>query len=226
MGECHHSLAVDHGMKCDEIASGAVWLTSCWSWMKCDEIGRKRSGVSLTRCRIKCDEIAWRKQGGTHTLLVMRWHVMRLPGRKRGQWHSLPVGHKMECDEIAWQKDRGSVTHKLLVMGWHLMRLPGTKRGGVSLTSCWLWDEMWWDGLAEKTGECQLQAVAHGMKCDEIAWQKESGSVTHSLLVIVWNVMKLHGRKKGGVSLTGCWSWCDEIALQRKGGVSLTPCWS
>ena len=156
----------------------------------------------------------------------------------KGQFHSHAVGHGMRWAEMAWQRKEGSFTHMLLVMGWDVMRWQ-IKRA-VLLTCCWSWDEMWWDGIAEK-----------------------KGSVTHSLLVMDWDVMRWHGKKKGSfthmlwdetwwdgivnkramlltccwswdemdemawtVSLTSCWSWDDRYDDRKKWAVSLTCCWS
>ena len=167
---------------------------------------------------MKCDEIAWQTKGGsvTHLLFVMGWNVI---ADKRG----VPLTCCWSWDEMWWDclSEKGwSVTHKLLVIGWYVMRLPGREKGAVSLTCCWSWydmwwdclaenrwqvlltsywswDEMWWDCLGENMGECYSQAVGHGMKCNEISLQQKGGSVTHSLLVMGWNVMKLPGREKG-----------------------------
>ena len=57
----------------------------------------------------------------------------------------------------------------------------------LSLTCCWSWNEMWWD---------------HGRAEINVSVQ-----VTHTLLVMGWDVMRLHGRIKCSVSLTCYWSW-------------------
>ena len=109
------------------------------------------------------------------------------------------------------KNNKCSVTHKLLVMGWNAMRLHDK----------------------EKQMQCHSLPVGHGMKCNETAWQRKTDavsltgcwscnemqwdcmvkknkcSVTHWLLVMGWNAMRLHG-KENAVSLTGCWSW-DEM---------------
>ena len=111
------------------------------------------------------------------------------------------------------------------------------EQGGVSLTRCWSWDEMWWHCLAER-GECHSQAVGHGMKCDETRGEchslavgygmrlpgKRKGCVTHKLLVMGWNVMRLPGRKGGECHslAVGHGRKCDEIAWPKMGGMSLT----
>ena len=56
------------------------------------------------------------------------------------------------------------------------MRLPGRKQGGVSLTSCWSWDEIAW----QRKGAVSL-AVGHGMKCDECLAEKRGECYSHAV---------------------------------------------
>ena len=138
--------------------------------------------VSLTCCW-SWDEMLWDCMAEinvsvTHKLLVMGWDVMGLHGRNKCQCHSQTVGHGMRCDETAWQK-------------WM----------SVSLTSCWSWDEMWWDCMAEI-----------------------NVSVTHILLVMGWDVMRLPCGPQWQHSLTGCWLY-HEIWLTcivEKGALNTT----
>ena len=83
--------------------------------------------------------------------------------------YSHPVGHRKGCDETALQK-MCNVTHNLLVIGRDVIILPFTK-SAMSLTPCWLWEQIWWD--------CPSQ------KCN----------ITHRLLVAGWEAMKLLGRR-------------------------------
>ena len=113
----------------------------------------------------------------THKLFVMGFNVMmKLPGRKTGDCHWLPVGWWDEPREIACQK-WSSVTYKLFVMGFNMMRLPGRTQGHQChwppVVNGTRWDETAW----QKKGWCHSLSIE-----DENIWQ-EKDTTPHILLV-------------------------------------------
>ena len=181
-------------------------------------------------CGMKCNETAWERKKNAVSLTYcwswdgMHWDCMR----KKNKCN---VAHILSWDEMQWdctvKKKKTSVTHTLLVMGqnamrlhWnenqmqchshpvgHVMRLHGKEKNAVSHTSCCSWDEMQWDCILKKT------------KC----------SVTHSLLVMGWNAMRLHCKEKQmqcHSHTVGHGMTCNEIEWWRQNDVlSLTYCW-
>ena len=140
----------------------------------------------------------------THILLVMGWNALRLHAKeKQMQCCSHPV--------MGWNamrlhsKEEKNQCHSHPV--GHVMRLHGKEKNAVSHTSCCSWDEMQWDCILKKT------------KC----------SVTHSLLVMGWNAMRLHCKEKQmqcHSHTVGHGMTCNEIEWWRQNDVlSLTYCW-
>ena len=183
------------------------------------------------------DEVRWHflvdNASATHTLLVMGWDLIRLPGLG---CHSL-AGNEIWWDSLA--ENHGSVTHILLVMGWDMMGLPGRK--SLSLTRCQMaWDKLWhkshctvahilcmgYDVMrlpGKKSLHCHSQSVGHGIWCDETSWQKVSAvPLTHcwSRNETAWKMTTL--------PLTFCWSWHEirwDCLKQKIMALSLTSYW-
>ena len=88
-GLCH-SLAVHHGMRCDET-----------TWQNKGLYHSHPNG----HWHMRCDETAWQK-GGTVAHTPPVGHGIRLSDRREGHCHSLSVGHGMRCDEIPIQNKR------------------------------------------------------------------------------------------------------------------------
>ena len=192
----YHSHTVSHWMRCDDTA----WQKKGFITHKllgCDENpGQEKGAVSLTSCcHGRCDD-----------------SEMRLCSRKR-------VASLTTCrswDVMGWDCMAGKkcdIIHiLLLVMGLDCL---AEKTRAVSLTSCWSWNDMCWYYMAKKRQCHHTHAVGHGMRYDETAWQKEQ---CHSHTVVmewdmmilpcwkkchslaVGNRMRLHDRKKGGVT--------------------------
>ena len=97
------------------------------------------------------------------------------------QCHSLAVDHRKGCDSETGFHKMCNVTDLLLVIVKDVMRVPVTQCT-MSLTSCWSWEEMWWDCLSQHV-QCHLQAVGHRKWCDETGFHKRC-NVTHKLLVM------------------------------------------
>ena len=118
----------------------------------------------------------------------------------------------------------------------------------VSLTSCWLWDEMWWDCMTEIDvsvthilldemwwdcmAEIDVMSLTRCWSWDGMWWDwilEITVSVTHILLVMRWDVMKLHGRNKcqfHSHTFGHSGMRCDETAWKKYMSVSLTSWWS
>ena len=94
------------------------------------------------------------------------------------QSHSPSIGHRERCDETVFHKICND-THKLLVIKRNVMGLP--------LTNV----------------QCHSLPVGHRKKCDETAFHKMCMNITHLLLVIGKDVMRL-SCTKFAMSLTHC----------------------
>lgn len=78
--------------------------------------------------------------------------------------------------------------------------------------------------LARKKGTRVAHKLLWDKRWDCLAWKR--GTVTHSLLVMGLNVMRLSDRKKGTVTHSLLVTWWNAImAMQKKGTQSLTYCW-
>ena len=176
---------------------------------------------------------------GQHYLHAVN-HVMRCCRGGKGKCYSLPVGHDSRWDEMWWgciAEINVSITHKLVVIGWDVMRLQG--RNKCQCHSQTVGHGMRCDELASQ--RCHSHAVGHGMRCDETTWHRQNSmsvsltccgswdvmwwdcmteinvSVTHQLLVIGWDVMRLHCTNKWQCHspAVGHGMKCDETAWQK-----------
>ena len=135
----------------------------------------------------------------------MGWDMMGLPGKEIKQCHSLPIGYGMKHDETAWQRNKA-----------------------VSLTFCWSWDETWLMRFpCTDIKQCHPLSVGYRMKHN---WwdclEKKYSSVTHSLLVMGWNMIdETAWQRNKAVSLTYCWPW-DETWLMWLPGKEIQQCHS
>ena len=80
--------------------------------------------------------------------------------------------------ETAWQKEY-CITHTLLIMRYRSEQISWQKEVLLSLTSCWSWGKMRWNGVSRNC------SVTHSLLRDKIWWSCQEA-------------------KK---SLTRCWSW-------------------
>ena len=144
---------------------------------------------------------------------------MRLDGQeKQMQCHSHTVGHEMKCNETGWSRKTNAVS-LTYCRSWDKMQWDWmVKINAVSLTLCWSWDEMQWDWMVKKTNAVPL---TYYWSCNETGWSRKTNavsltpcwswvemqweswivkknkcSVTHPLLVMGWNAMRLHGKEK------------------------------
>ncbi len=165
----------------------ALWLTNYWSWFDKPFLAEYHCSVA-------------------HHLLVKQWDSLKLPDRNHCN-----VTHKLflmcldfqtenYCSathillykewDVMRQSGRNNynVTHKLLGMRWDMMKL----HSAVPLTICWLMrsDETVWQKItAVKLTPC--------WSWNEMCWAWVAGNdcrVTHILLVMEWDVMRLSGR--------------------------------
>ena len=129
----------------------------------------------------------------------MGWDMMRLwlPSQKCRATCDLPsVGHGIKCDEIAWQK-KNVTWHSLAVCGhgmkhdetaWQEKRMQHTH---------WLliMDERWWDCLAKEKMGCSVTHIllVMGWEMMRVSGRKKM-QVTHPLLVMGWNMMRMPGK--------------------------------
>ena len=72
----------------------------------------------------------------------------------------------------------------------------------MSLTCCWSWDEIWWDLMAKIN--INIIHLLFVMGCDETSRQI-NGSATHNLLVMGWDVIRMHGRNTTHILLVKGW---------------------
>ena len=104
-----------------------------------------------------------------------------------------------------------NVTHLLLVTGKDVMRLPFTKYA-MLLTRCWSQVKMW--DCPSKNRQCHSLPVGHMKRCDETIALHKISNVTHFLLVIERETMKLPFTKCTMTSQTiGHRKGCDETAV-------------
>jgi hypothetical protein len=115
------------------------------------------------------------------------------------QWHSLAVGH--------------------MEMWWDFLTF---RKCAIWLTYCWSSQKMWWDYLSQNM-HCYSQTVGHRKICDETALHKTLCNVTHSLLPIGKDVMRLPFTKivKFNCSLAVTNSWSLNQVTKRN-SISLT----
>ena len=165
-------------------------LTLCWlwdnvMWWDCLPAWRWQDCHlhPIGHC-MKCDEILWQKitlLSLTFCWSCMIWDQITLSGGKSCVTHILLV---VGWDDAAWLTMPLSLTRCSMVMGW--LRSDETPWLWLSLTRCRSWDEIWWDSLAEN-----------------------HGAVTHILLVMGWDIMRLPGRTS--LSLTCCQMAWDKV---------------
>ena len=97
---------------------------------------KKKNPTSLTRCwwwvhmikKTACHShpvyqaMGWDSlEKNTWSLTLYEMSGMKVSSKGKAQCHSLSIGHGMKCDDTFWKRN--------------------------SLTSCWPWNEMWWDHL-------------------------------------------------------------------------------
>ena len=121
---------------------------------------------------------------------------------RKGKFCLLPVGHRMGFSETGSQKTMKC--HFLLSMGWGMLGVIQRShtycwwvgemqsvswqkhRVAASLTFCLLWEDMWWDYLAD---ECTALFTCF-WTWDEMEWNciQNKCSTAHSLLIMgeVW----------------------------------------
>jgi len=161
--------------------------------------------IHMKRCD---DQIAFHKMcNATHILSVIEKNTLNSCSAIL-QCYSHTVDHKMIWSETAFH----NVTHSLLVIWKDVMRLPFTKCA-MSLTRCWSKEEIWWDYLWQNV-QCHSLAFGHRKRCDEAAFHKMC-NVTHSLLVIGTDGMKLFTNVHCHSQAMGHRKICDETSFQQ-----------
>ena len=102
-----------------------------------------------------------------------------------------------------------------------------TKR--IELTLCWLREGLIMIAWVWIQVKCYLLPVHHWKPSLFRHQCGDKNSITHFLLVMGWNVMRLHCKEKDAVSLTACcWSWDEmqwDCMVKKKKTLSLTACW-
>lgn len=115
----HDWLSVYHDISMDQLIVKIVISLATWWWW---DVMMRRKSVSLTAyCWwdvLWWDCLTMKKCSVAYTLLVMdsSWDLMRLPGKQKKWYHSLPTSHR---NEMWWVQETA-----------------------ISLTICWLWVEM------------------------------------------------------------------------------------
>ena len=185
--------------------------TYYWSWDEMQSGGMVKNAVLLTPC--------WSWD------LEMQWDCME---NRNVVWLT-PCWSWDEYNETTGKEKGSSMTHILLVIGWNAMWLPGIEECAVWLTPCWPWDEMQWNCMVEEKAvsltpcwswdkiqwDCIKKeknvtlALTPCWPWDEMQWdsmvKKKKKSVTHSLLMMGWNTMRMLGKEKKAMLLTNCW---------------------
>ncbi len=125
--------------------------------------------------------------------------------------HSQPVGYRKICHETAFHT-MCNVTHNLLVIRKDDIRLPLTTCA-ISLTACLSYANMWWDSLSQNVQCHHSLAVVIGKDVISLTGFHQICNVTHNLLVIGKDVIRLPFTKCA-MSLTFCWSWIIDVMTQ------------
>ena len=140
------------------------------------------------------DCIAKTKSSITHKLLVMGWEITDETGKEVKQCYSQTIGHEIKHDwwDFLPKTKAVSLTNCSMVMGWDIIEETAWQRNkATSLTRCRSQDET---RSMRLPGKEIKQCHSHAVGWDE-TWllrclAKTSGSLTHSLLIIMgWDMI-------------------------------------
>ena len=142
-------------------------------WMRWDETAWwKTWAVVLTSCGMRWDENTSQNKGQCHiTHFLLVGMEWDVVTMKEKVCHSLAIGHG-RCDDSAWQET-----------GWFL------------LTPYLTWGDSWLGPGRRKGSTTHILLIMRVMK-----WHGRNGSVTHKLLVMGGDAMRLHDRTNSSVT--------------------------
>ena len=191
-----YSLAIGHEMG---LIGKRKWLSQWHSQAVGEEmrLPGERNRVSLTSCWIKMSWYHCPEQKDCHSHPGKRWDYLAVREGSLSQ-PELVIEWDGSLNAFLATKDGGNDTHWLVAKDEMQQAVPSVTTYSLWKLWCWSLQEMW---LRLKKGSMTvLPVLTYCWSLDEIWCDRKTGGVTHILLVMKHDILRLSGRKNGNVT--------------------------